>query len=125
MRWIWLLAICAAVIVAAIAWMWWFGPVVPPAIDPRHEERAVEAEKNVEAKDATIRGLSAEIARLRAEADRQGQARAQAEQRAGTFASRAAELGQQVARLETAAKTRPAIDSRARALTVLQGLGYE
>lgn len=117
--------VAGGIIVALLAGaLLYFRPSSVPAINPVHEQRAAERELAVDAKDAAIRGLSAEITKLRAEADRQGQARAQAEQRASAFAGRAAELGEQVARLEAAAKARPPIDSRARALQVLRDLGY-
>ena len=116
--------IIAAIVVVGLAAWWWLGASRIPRVDPAHEQRAAEKEQQVDQTDAAIRGRSAEIARIRAEADRQGQARAQAEQRAAAFAGRAAELGQQVTRLEAAAKARPLIDSRARALQVLHEMGY-
>ena len=94
--------IVGLLVLGAGAGLWvrgWFAPT-PSKIDPAHEQRAAEDLAGVEAKDAAIRGLSAEITKLRAEADRQGRARAAAEQRADAFAARAKELNEQLARIE-------------------------
>lgn len=96
------LAVVALVVVGVVAVLWstgwWKGP--PPRIDPAHEERAAEQERAVDAKDQAIRGLSAEITKLRALADREGRARAAAEQQANAFAERAKQLNEQLARIE-------------------------
>ena len=121
----WALGAGAVLVVIGLGWYGWTVLRRPvPTVDPAHEQRAAEAEANVEAKDAAIRGLAGEITRLRAEADRQGRARQAAEQRATAFAERAAELGQQLARIaaERHALTRATTTDQVRAALVRRGI---
>ena len=96
------IVVVGLLVVGAGAGLWlrgWFTPATS-RIDPAHEQRAAEDLAGVESKDQAIRGLSAEIKRLRAVADAEGRARAVAEQRADAFAERAKELNEQLARIE-------------------------
>lgn len=114
--------VVGAAILAAVAG-YYFRPSIT-TIDPSHELKAADDEQQVEQKDAAIRSLSAEIARLRALANQEAAARMVAEGASQAFAQRAAELSSKVAALEAAAKTRPPINSRMRALQVIRDLGY-
>lgn len=98
--------IVAAVVVLAVAAALglYLRPSSVPTVDPAHERRAAEDVQQVEQKDVAIRSLSAEIARLRTLADREGQARAAAEQRASAFAERARDLSGQLTRIEAERK---------------------
>ena len=94
--------VIAVLVIGAGTGLWLRGWCTPwvSRIDPAHEQRAAEAEASVTAKDTAIRGLAAEIKRLRAVADAEGRARAQAEQRADAFAARARDLDGQLVRIE-------------------------
>lgn len=122
----WLVVLALVVVgIVVVLWStgWWKGP--PPRIDPAHEERAAERERAVDAKDQAIRGLAAEITRLRALADHEGRARAAAEGQARAHADRAKDLHEQVARLAAERRAQRAVETVRQARAELVRRGFQ
>ena len=93
---------------------------LPRAPDAKIEETL----KGVDAKDAAIRSLSAEIMRQRAIADAAQKARTQALADADAIRDTNASLATQMSRLEDQARQRITIVTRPQALSRLAEFGY-
>ena len=115
--------VLVATMLAGVVWMLRPTPKGLPGADAarQHAQEAVEA---VARKDEAIRNLSRQISTLTTEANAARQRADAASARERLLAVRADDLGAKVAQLEAAAKARPPIDSRARALQVLHEMGY-
>ena len=114
----------ALIAIAIFTLVYFFYPRLASYLPRAPDAKIEEALKGVDAKDAAIRSLSAEIMRQRAIADAAQKAKADAVASADAIRETNASLASQVARLEEQARQRPKITTRAMAIQALANLGY-
>ena len=110
--------------IALITAAYFFYPRLTSYLPRAPDAKIEETLKGVDAKDAAIRSLSAEITRQRAIADAAQKAKADAVASADAIRETNASLASQVARLEDQARQRPRITTRTMAVETLRSLGF-
>ena len=111
-------------VIGLLALAYFFYPHLASYLPRAPDAKIEETLKGVDAKDAAIRSLSAEIARQRAIADAAQKAKADAVASANDIREANASLASQVARLEDQARQRPKITTRTMAVETLRSLGF-